>query len=134
MLCVYFLEMKKPQSTVLTVVLVVGISLSWILLKCGLDYNKAYQTSKLSKEVERTCLLIESAIDQYVESNMCLPATLKELNLENLPIPIGQFGYVNNTNECVIAFRDSTGFSTYRPRYYKGLAGKTNIGTNATPH
>jgi hypothetical protein len=127
---VHNVKMERRQSKALTVVLVLTVLLSWVFLNYGLEYNKAYQASKRAKEVERAYVLIESAMDRYVEKRACLPASLKDLELKNLPIPIERIRYVNNTNECVISFHDPSGFNLYRPRYYSGLIRITNFSTN----
>src|SRR5580698_5607158 len=103
--------MSAPYRRAWTVVLALGLISCSMFLKYGLEYHKASQASNRAKEVERTCALIESAMDSFVETHSSLPPTLKELDIKTTPIAIEQFGYFVTTNQCVISFHDSTGFS-----------------------
>ena len=105
-------------------VLILGIAFllcGSIALKFGSEYWLSRQSYNEAKAVNRECEFINRELDHFVEQNGRLPNSLTELKLGVLPISINQFRYINNTNECVIAYR-SDKFNVAYPRHYNAIS------------
>ena len=103
--------MRMTRKSFWILVLLFALVPCPFLLKFGIEYRQASLAARQIKAVEQECDLVESTLDGFFKQNGRFPKALTDLNLRNLPVDIKLFGYVNNTNSCVITFHSGTGYN-----------------------
>lgn len=112
--------MAIERKSLWTFIMLLALAACSVLLKFGIEYLQVHRSAENIKEVQQECASIESALNGFFKQNARLPKSLDDLKITNLPIEIKRFGYVNNTNWCVITFHDGTGYNLYQPCYFNG--------------
>lgn len=109
--------MQHQNKRVILLFAVLSVILLPFLLKLAGDYHEAARSSETARQFDATYQLLAQKMNDYVARTGHLPMTLKEIAPSNLPISIDRLRYVNETNRCVISFRNNDGINLYFPYY-----------------